>query len=274
MRIALACAQITAPKAAIKDGFSKLVVKADWDKLKNKKAAPLVLQAEALMSAGWDLVQQSQLPLEQMALPFGKFQIRLALHLLQKESKGRENVQYKSMAEIKAKFEEDVVNINKQDSSVAPSSASSNTTCVKGLADASNAKAIALEAHKHIKVGKWYTLKNAGTIWHLIEVTDDMVKLQHKPFFGNVEEKEIPHKDLKLLKEWTKPVPVLIDEQVKTRLLPCGSPFLAEELSKAQAQCLLIQKYKEILGGCFQKSNFSCVTAFVLLRISYFILLC
>ena len=60
MRLALACAQITAPKDMIKDGFSKMIVKADWDKLRNRELVPQVLQAEALMLAGWEMIQQSQ----------------------------------------------------------------------------------------------------------------------------------------------------------------------------------------------------------------------
>ena len=83
-------------------------MKADWDKLKNKKMVAEVLKAEAIMHAGWNMATQAQLPLEQIALPFGKLQMRLALHLLQK--KGREMVQYKDMAEIKEKFAKDIVN--------------------------------------------------------------------------------------------------------------------------------------------------------------------
>ena len=56
MRLALACAQITAPKDMIKDGSSKMIVKADWDKLRNRELVPQVLQAEALMLAGWEMI--------------------------------------------------------------------------------------------------------------------------------------------------------------------------------------------------------------------------
>ena len=69
------------------------MVKADWDKLKNKKMVAEVLKAEAIMHAGWNMATQAQLPLEQIALPFGKLQMRLALHLLQKKRKGDGAVQ-------------------------------------------------------------------------------------------------------------------------------------------------------------------------------------
>ena len=46
---------------------------------------PEVLKAEAIMHAGWNMATHAQLPLEKMALPFGKLQMRLALHLLQKK---------------------------------------------------------------------------------------------------------------------------------------------------------------------------------------------
>lgn len=43
-----------------------------------------------------------------MALPFGKFQVRLTLWLLDKELKGREEKKYESMEKIKELFESDL----------------------------------------------------------------------------------------------------------------------------------------------------------------------
>ncbi|CAL1152341.1 unnamed protein product [Cladocopium goreaui] len=247
IRVALACCQITAPKHAIKDGFSRLVVKADWDKLKNKKMVPEVLKAEAIMHAGWNMATQAQLPMEKMALPFGKLQMRLALHLLQK--KGREMVQYKDMAEIKEKFAKDIVNVttNPEQSSQAAAS-SDDKSSVKALAEATDAKAIALQAHKHIKLGGHYTFKNETKIWLLTDVTDERVKLVHRPFFEPEERKEVLHKDLKILKEWTKQVPHLVGDAVRSKMLPCASPSMQEELAKARAQVALYEKFQEHLN--------------------------
>ena len=222
-------------------------MKADWGKLKNKKMVPEVLKAEAIMHAGWNMATHAQLPLEKMALPFGKLQMRLAFHLLQK--KGREMVQYKDMAEIKEKFAKDIVNVttNPEQSSQAAAS-SDDKSSVKALAEATDAKAIALQAHKHIKLGGHYTFKNETKIWLLTDVTDERVKLVHRPFFEPEERKEVLHKDLKILKEWTKQVPHLVGDAVRSKMLPCASPFMQEELAKARAQVALYEKFQEHLN--------------------------
>ena len=193
------------------------------------------------------MATHAQLPLEKMALPFGKLQMRLALHLLQK--KGREMVQYKDMAEIKEKFAKDIVNVttNPEQSSQAAAS-SDDKSSVKALAEATDAKAIALQAHKHIKLGGHYTFKNETKIWLLTDVTDERVKLVHRPFFEPEERKEVLHKDLKILKEWTKQVPHLVGDAVRSKMLPCASPFMREELAKARAQVALYEKFQEHLN--------------------------
>ena len=163
--------------------------------------------------------------------------------------KGREMVQYKDMAEIKEKFANDIVNatINPEQSSQAAAS-SDDKSSVKALAEATDAKAIALQAHKHIKLGGHYTFKNEKKIWLLTDVTDERVKLVHRPFFEPEEKKEVLHKDLKILKEWTKQVPHLVGDAVRSKMLPCASPFMQEELAKARAQVALYEKFLEHLN--------------------------
>lgn len=77
---------------------------------------------------------------------------------------------------------------------------------------------------------------------------DDGALLQHAPYFGNTEEMVVKLADLKFLKEWKKPRPALIAEDVRTQLLPSQSHMLEQEVATAQAQCALYEKYKEFQG--------------------------
>ena len=164
----------------------------------------------------------------------------------------REGTCYQDMAAIKTKFEEDIANCATQAAatSSAPTHGEAGETkgTVKSLAEASNSKAIALQSHKHIKVDKLYTLKNEpAKVWKLLELTETVAKLSHRPFFADKDElKEIKFSDLRNLKEWIKDAPQLIDEAGLATLLPCNSAALEEELGKAQAYCALVGKYQEL----------------------------
>ena len=231
-----------------------MITKADFDKLKNRKLLQQILAAEKLMAAAWEVVIKgtgSTLPLEKLALPFGRLQMRLALFLLQKESKGREQVHHKDLDEIKTKFEKDIAQATSANFQSLPhaSNPAPSKGSVKSLAEASDAKAIALETHKHIKIGSNYIFKvDAAKVWKLQELTDTSAIFNHSPFFEKEEIQEVLHCDLKLVKEYTKPIPYLIDEAVKAAMLPCKSIALDEELARSQAQCQLYEKYKEHLS--------------------------
>ena len=227
LRVALACCQITAPKSCIKDGFSKMVTKADFDKLRNKKMSEKILMAEDLMQAAWQVVEESKLGIEKAGLPFGRFQIGLILHLLQKEAKGREGVEYKGMEEIKNKFEEEFAKCG-DPSSATPAAAPAEPTgegdsavvAVKSLKEASDSKAIALQSHKHIKIGKNYTFKAESKVWTLKDLTSTHALLVHQPLCGPEEACEILHKELTKLKEYSKPLPQLVKQDVLNKMSP------------------------------------------------------
>ena len=59
--------------------------------------------------------------------------------------------------------------------------------------------------------------------------------------------------ELKTLKEWSKPVPMLVDDSVRASLLPSASATLKSELLKAKAQTSLYEKYLEFLGKAFSQ---------------------
>lgn len=249
LRVGLATCQVTCPKAACKDGFAKLILRSDWEKLKGKKVQADVLTAEQLMAAAWEAGVKSTVPLEKWALAFGQFQIRLCLHLLGKEMKGREEKKYESFEAIKSKFEHAMLQCNQGHVlEQAGSEQEQEKEAVKPLAEATDAKAIALKAHRHIKENKFYTYKESKKVYKLVEVTSTVAKLVHTPFFQAQEDMEVTHNDLKHLKEWSKAVPELIADEVKQSLLPSASEILNEELVRGEAQSALLRKYKEHLN--------------------------
>ena len=181
-----------------------------------------------------------------------------------KQQKGREGVVYETMDDINEKFKTEILLRNSglpmEDTKGKKEEASSS---VKGLEEATDTVAIALNAKKHIKVNKLYLIKatadedNAGKIWKLDTLSAEGGKLSHQPFFGEVEHKEVTLADLKHLREWNKPQPALVDARVRQELLPCKSAMLDEEMAKANLQCALYDKYKEFLS-CMS-SIFTCL---------------
>ena len=250
VRVGLCATQVTCPRDCVKDGISRMVTKSDIDRLRQKKIASELLQAEQLMAEGWKTVEASPMSFEQNSLAYGKFQLRLMLFLLGKELKGREKKQYPSMEAIRDAFQEDLQQCPGQVASASTSSSGGDAPAgVKSLQDASDPKAIALASNKHISVGKHYVFKNdMGKVWKLEAITDSMAKLVHQAFFGAAETYDVLHSELKNLKQYTKPVPELVQASVVSKLAPTTSPSLEEEILRCKAQCAFYEKYCELLG--------------------------
>lgn len=250
LRVGLCATQVTAPRDSVKDGISRMITKSDIDRLKQKKMASAVLQAEQLMAVGWKAVEQSPLSFEQNSLAYGKFQLRLVLFLLGKELKGREQKQYPSMDVISDTFQQDLQqSLGQVNAGSSSSSTGSAPATVKSLQDASDPQAIALAANKHISVGKRYVLKkDTLKVWQLVAMTDSVANLVHQPFFEAAETLDVLHSELKNLKEYTKPVPQLVQATVVSKLAPTSSPTLEEEILRCKAQVALYEKYCELLG--------------------------
>ena len=95
---------MTASRQHIKDGASKLVVKSDFDRLKAKGQLSELLQAEKLLSEGWVLAQNHGLPLDKLALPYGRFMIRVCLYILKKQNKARDGNMFESLSDINVAY--------------------------------------------------------------------------------------------------------------------------------------------------------------------------
>ena len=68
LRVALCAVQITAPQAQVRNSISRMISKADIDKLKTKKISDDVQTAEALMASAWEVYFQAQ-PLKYNQIP-------------------------------------------------------------------------------------------------------------------------------------------------------------------------------------------------------------
>ena len=119
-RAALLCTMLTSKKHA--DGISKLIYKADLDKRKGA-LKDKTLKMEELLKEGWKQVQQNPAPSALKALCFGKFCVRLVLHILSKEKFSRDHP-FETVQMIVDQFGVDLFDQNLKASSRSGSSSS------------------------------------------------------------------------------------------------------------------------------------------------------
>ena len=252
IRCSLCCTQMTASRQHIKDGVAKLVVKSDFDKLKSKGQVSELLQAEKLLSEGWVLAENHALPLDKLALPYGRFMIRICLYLLNKQNKAHDGIMFESLGDINVSYGEELLSMKTKGVLQSTSSTEDVTENEKeaakpvSLEDGENPTNIAMDMYK-VKVGCTYVLnKEPQKIWKLVEMKAATAVFSHQPLFGNEEKKEVGHSDLKKLRLWVKPLPALQDQSIVKDLQPCLS--MKMEMVRAHAQYLLYCKYEEFLG--------------------------
>lgn len=94
VRLAFLTTQFTSPAHKIQDGFARLLVKGDFDKLKKLKSD--VAKMESLLFKAWQATA-SHLPDLQAARSFGVACIRMTLHILGKQCLGLDNRQRSHM---------------------------------------------------------------------------------------------------------------------------------------------------------------------------------
>lgn len=101
-RTALVATQMTSTRAQQSNGVARLLVKGDLEKVKNHKEA---LKGEEMLASAFKLSETDKLlSPDQKALLLGRLMCRLVLHIVGKESKGREDKTYKDLPEINAAF--------------------------------------------------------------------------------------------------------------------------------------------------------------------------
>ena len=148
-RIGLLHAILSSTKTS--DGYSKLVVKADFDKMKgslNKK----VIEVEGLLKTAWSTCCASTSQ-EHVCVAFGRLNVRLILLLLSKQKYTRDKFEMESFAEIVALFSEELQGNFKVNS---PKAAGQRLVGqIEDFVGASAAQ-VAQFQHHHIKVGAMY----------------------------------------------------------------------------------------------------------------------
>lgn len=252
VRCSLCCTQMTASRQYIKDGVSKLVVKADFDRLKAKGQVSDLLQAEKLLSEGWVLAQNHGLTLDKLALPYGRFMIRVCLYILKKQNRAHDGTIFDSLSDINVAYGEELLAMKTTGQLPSASSTAENededeeAAKPVSLEDGENPTNIALDMYK-VKVGCNYVFqKEPQKVWKLLEMKATTAVFRHQPLFDTEEQQELAHSELKKLRLWVKPEPSLQSERTVKDLQPCLS--MKMEMVRAHAQHLLYRKYVEFLG--------------------------
>ena len=108
LKVALLATQITCPESKRVDGFSRMLVKGDLDRLKAKKSRGQVLEAEEFLTKKWTDVNAADLNTINKCKAFGRCCLRILLHLLQKEKIGREGKEYANLEAIGEACDHDI----------------------------------------------------------------------------------------------------------------------------------------------------------------------
>ena len=249
-RVALLSTMLTTKKHA--DGLSKIIFKADMDKMKGTYKDNTI-KMEGVLKKGWDQMNQSSSSKPLAALAFGKLCVRMTLHLLSKEKFSRD-APFESFAKIVDQFHEDLLDVNlkaSSSSSVAATPAQPNQK--NAVQDMLNAKAadVAKLEHPHLEVAGLYvnSKEHGEKVFKLLSFQENHVDFQHQPLFEAAEKVEVPFKDLKQWKSTKKCMPTQCPVDVMTAKLT--STAMEAELIKAEVQSLQGQPSQLGEAACF-----------------------
>ena len=145
-RVALLHTILSSTKTS--DGYSKLVVKADFDRMKGTLKEKTV-NIDGLLKKAWTDCCKSQ-DKTHVCVAFGRFNVRLMLFLLGKQKYSRDKKEMESITDIVELFGQELGG-NFEDKATT-SQASQNPAGIENLIGAS-AAAVAQLQYSHIKVG-------------------------------------------------------------------------------------------------------------------------
>lgn len=150
------------------DGFSKLVFKSDFDKIKGVLASKAA-QVESMLETAWKAVQASHSAADVKFAAYGNLQVRPLLFLLNKQKYSRDAATYETYEEIVDDFQLELVGkaAVKQIAASQDPSTDKSQSSVEDLVGATPAK-IALLQNPHIGLGKQYLafISCCGSISH------------------------------------------------------------------------------------------------------------
>ncbi|CAE7030278.1 unnamed protein product [Symbiodinium sp. CCMP2592] len=175
VRLAFLTTQFTSPTHKISDGFARLLVKADFDKLKKLKAE--VAKMESLLYQAWQATA-SQLPDLQAARRFAFACIRMTLHILGKQKMGREAKEFKDLDAIFDEFQQKT-----GPATSASSAAATSSTTGPGLVSLGQAYDPLWQAQQKLElaVGKLYQMD--GEMYELQAMGQDFLTLKKRELF-------------------------------------------------------------------------------------------
>ena len=145
-RIALLQAMLTSKKSV--DGYSKLIVKSDFDKL-SRTLQSKAIEMEKILKEAWVKLQGESHEPSQKAKAFGKLCVRMVLLVLSKQKHGRDP-EFEGFKEVTEAFAEDLLG------QVAPapkasSASSKKKDTIENLVLATQAQVAALQ-NSHLEI--------------------------------------------------------------------------------------------------------------------------
>ena len=255
LRAACIATQLTANRS--EDGVAKLLVRTDIDRLKGQKMGAKVSEAEAVMAAAWQVLQNAQdKGLDQVigAGIFGKFCTRCVLHLLDKARFGREPKGHASLDEISSLFANEIsskFSLGETPVQVSQERPSAEPTLqeVKSLDECCDPAKMALSKIK-LNIGDFCNHREHGTkIFVFASITATHGIFTHSPLFKQLNHDladETATVDLAQLRDWKLfkgAVPALVEHAMLEKLLPNNNEFIKEESLKAWIYQQLVDNY-------------------------------
>eukprot|EP00438_Fugacium_kawagutii_P035757 Skav229351 [mRNA] locus=scaffold2596:517304:519570:- [translate_table: standard] len=220
VRAGCVAANCTSTKAV--DGISRLLVKADLDKLKHLSRREDIKKAEKLCSLAWETLSKAQLRKNKIGLTvLGRLLVRIVLVLTSPEKVGKRLM-------LPFVFMEHI-----------------HRLCV--LLEASSRAHITKEKYQ-LELTKYYHRKQdpADKVWQLMPVGDEAVLFEHQPFWGDRQSALVPFAELKDWKLCTLDVaPRLFPQQMIIDLLQRAKYHFEAELERAQVQAAVAKLFLE-----------------------------
>ena len=262
LRCALLATALSGTK--VSDGISKVLVKADLDKLKQSTMKPKVLQGEQVLANSWVWLSSKGLTPERQCKLFGRLSIRVVLHLLKKEKLcAMENEVYEDLQSISDQCVKEANGIQASSAAAASAAQPEDSMGAQDLLSSKPAE-IALLQHQHLKIGEKqlacvltyicvllcqicfevnfivsnlvskivrYTCKDyENTIWTMKSISDDKAIFEHQPLFTAKLTAEVEFEKLKMWRPTKANFPVACKAEVAKKFLP-------KEASVVQDNC-------------------------------------
>lgn len=132
----------------VQDGFSKILTKADIEKVRGHSQQATLLEVEATLKDGWHGIQGH--PVQHATKCYGRLCVRAILFLTNKQKFARDGHEFLSVPDIAQAFKQEMANPEPNASSKATST--EKERIVTDVAKASPSQ-VALIQHQHLKLG-------------------------------------------------------------------------------------------------------------------------